>query len=112
MSVDKAGMYVPICYGYPPAAVFRQSLYTALAGQGGASHKLEGIEKKIERLWSEALATGLFHPAGRELKVLVNRAFDDAEVQIVVDWLDRLARTMEIHDLKFETRPDGGSFDD
>jgi len=112
MSVDKAGMYVPICYGYPPAAVFRQSLYTALAGQGGASHKLEGIEKKIERLWSEALATGLFHPAGRELKVLVNRAFGDTEVQIVVDWLDRLARTMETHDLKFETRPDGGSFDD
>jgi hypothetical protein len=100
MNVDKEGVHVAICYGYPPKAVFKQSIYTALVGRGGVLSKLEVAESEINQLWQEAQETGLFQPAGRELKALINRKFNNKEIQIVIGWLEKVATAIESHELK------------
>ena len=100
INVDKNGVHVVVCYAYPPKAVFKQSVYTALVGRGGILSKLDVSESEMQLLWHEAQATGLFQPAGRELKVLINRKFNNAEIQTLIDWLDKVATTIENHELK------------
>lgn len=100
MNVDKNGVHVAICYGYPPKAVFKQSVYTALVGRGGLLSKLDVPESEMNLLWQEAEETGLFQPAGRELKVLINRKFENSEIQTLICWLEKVAKTIENHELK------------
>lgn len=100
MNVDKNGVHVAICYGYPPKAVFKQSIYTALVGRGGFLSKLDVSESEIKQLWSEAQTTGLFQSAGRELKALINREFNKEEIQLLVGWLEKVANAIESHELK------------
>lgn len=100
MNVDKSGIHVAICYGYPPASVFKQSVYTALIGRGGFLIKLDVSESDIKQLWSEAQETGLFIPAGRELKVLINREFKENEIKSFIGWLDKVANAIYSHELK------------
>ncbi len=100
MNVDKNGVHVAICYGYPPKAVFKQSVYTALVGRGGLLSKLDVPESEMNLLWQEAEETGLFQPAGRELKVLINRKFENSEIQTLICWLEKVAKTIENHEVK------------
>ena len=100
MNVDKSGVHVAICYGYPPAAVFKQSVYTALVGRGGFLSKLDVSESDIKRLWSEAQETGLFQSAGRELKVVIDRKFSSKEIEVLIKWLDKVVETIGSHELK------------
>jgi len=100
MNVDKNGVHVALCYVYPPAAVFKQSVYTALVGRGGFLSKLDISESVIEQLWSEAQESGLFQPAGRELKALVNRKFSEKEIKSLIGWLEKVAKAIESHELK------------
>lgn len=100
MNLDKGGVSVVVCYGYPPSAVYKQSIYTALVGQGGFLSKLEGVEFEVTQLWKEAMSTGLFQNAGRELKVLVNRTFHEHEMQMITGWLTKLSQAIERHPLK------------
>jgi hypothetical protein len=100
MNVDKNGVHVAICYGYPPAAVFKQSVYTALVGRGGFLSKLDVSETDIKHLWAEAQSSGLFQPAGRELKALINRKFNEKEIQSLIGWLEKVAQVIENHELK------------
>ena len=100
MNVDKNGVHVAICYGYPPASVFKQSVYTALVGRGGFLSKLNVSEADIKHLWSEAQDSGLFQPAGRELKVLVDRKFNEKEIRSLIGWLEKVAKTIGSHELK------------
>lgn len=100
MNIDKKGVHVAICYGYPPKAVFKQSVYTALVGRGGFLSKLDVPESEMNQFWQEAQATGLFQPAGRELKVLINRKFNNTEIQTLIGWLEKVAAAIESHELK------------
>jgi len=100
MNVDKNGVHVAICYGYPPNAVFKQSIYTALVGRGGLLSKLDVSATEIELLWKEAQETKLFQPAGRELKAMIQRKFNPAEIQTLIGWLEKVATAIEKHELK------------
>lgn len=100
MNVDKNGVHVAICYGYPPQAVFKQSVYTALVGRGGFLSKLDVSELEMNQFWQEAQATSLFQPAGRELKALLNRKFNNTEIQTLIGWLEKLATAIESYELK------------
>ena len=57
-------------------------------------------EAKIKPLWGEAQSTGLFQPAGRELKALINRKFSDKEIQMLISWIDKVATAIESRELK------------
>jgi len=100
MNIDKNRVHIAICYGYPPKSVFKQSVYTALVGRGGFLSKLDVAEHEIEQLWHEAQSTGLFQSAGRELKALINRKFNKSEIQTLIVWLEKVATTIEKHELK------------
>lgn len=97
MNVDKNGVHVALCYGYPPKAVFKQSVYTALVGRGGFLSKLDVPESEINVLWQEAQATGLFQPPGRELKAMINRKFSNKGIQTIIDWPEKVAAAIESH---------------
>lgn len=100
MNVDKNGVHVAICYGYPPKSVYKQSVYTALVGRGGFLSKLDVPESEMNQLWQEAQATGLFQSAGRELKTLINRKLNTTEIQTLIGWLGKVATAIERHELK------------
>lgn len=85
--VEVGGARVVICYGYPPPAVFRQTLYTNFHhGSGFPKTAVPGAE--IDSLRQRAEATGLFVQAGRELKCHIDRAFTGAEIDAIMRWLE------------------------
>ncbi|HDQ46432.1 MAG TPA: hypothetical protein ENN17_13190 [bacterium] len=100
MNVDKDGVHVAVCYGYPPNSVFKQSIYTALVGRGGFLRKLDVNESDIKDLWDGAEKTGLFKSAGRDLKIIIDRKFTDNEIEIIKCWLIKVIETIKQHDLK------------
>ena len=97
MAVDIDGARVVVCYAYPPAAVFKQTLYTALRDRAGIERKTKTPAEAIDRLQNAAEATGLFVPAGRELKCLIDRAFTDNEVNALVAWCESVAEAIVEH---------------
>ena len=100
MGVDIEGARVVICYAYPPAAVFKQTLYTALRDRAGIERKTSVPAEAIDRLRNAAAATRLFAPAGQELKCLINREFTDDEVDALVAWCESAAQAIVEHGLK------------
>ena len=95
MNVDLDGTHVAVCYGYPPHAVFKQSIYTALVGQGGLVSKIRAPEELVQSVRSEAEATGLFQPAGREIKCVIDRALSEDELEALLGWVEKVAVTVE-----------------
>ena len=100
MNVDKDGIKVVICYGFPPDSVFKQSVYTGLVGKGGLLSKIDVSESVKEELWQEAYGTGIFQEAGQELKVVVDRKFSEKEIELLLNWLEKLVSTIISLDLK------------
>ncbi len=84
---------IPICYGYPPDAVFKQSVYTALVGAGGLRKRLnESQRDQISRQIGEyALQTGIFENAGNEFKCVIDRTFTEQEIQKIISFLSEIA---------------------
>ena len=97
MGVQVDGTRVVVCYAYPPAAVFKQTLYTALHDRAGIERKTTASAETIDQLRDAAEATGLFAPAGRELKCLIDRAFTDDEVDALVAWCESVAQAIVGH---------------
>lgn len=100
LNVDLDGTHVAVCYGYPIGAVYKQSVYTTMAGQGSMTSKTAVPEDVIRELRAKAQATGLFSPAGRELKCPINRNFSEAEVAAVLSWIEAVAEAIRKHGLK------------
>ncbi len=100
LNVDIHGTHVAVCFGYPPKAVFRQAIYTALIGRGGLLSKVDVSEEKVIALGNEAQATGLFQSAGREFKCLINREFSSDDIEKLMRWLQKSIDTIKEHGLK------------
>ncbi len=100
LNVDLGGTHVAVCYGYPPECVFTQSVYTALIGRGGFAKKVAVTENMMKSLWDKAESTGLFKPAGRELKCLINRHLSEHEVSNLINWIDSVVETISEFGLK------------
>ena len=97
VGVDMDEVRVVVCYAFPPAAVFKQTLYTALHDRAGIEQKTRTPAAAIQRLRNGAEATRLFIPAGRELKCLINRALTDDEVDALVAWCESVAQAIVEH---------------
>ena len=100
LNVDLSGTHVAFCFGYPPKAVYQQSIYSALVGRGGLLVKTDISEQELEPLITEAKNTGLFQPAGRELKCLINRKFSENQVDSLIAWLTNVTKEIKRHGLK------------
>ena len=81
LNVDLSGTHVAVLFGYPPSSVFKQSIYT---NRSGVAARTQVPDAEIARTWGNAQATGLFRPAGRELKCAIDRAFTDKELGEII----------------------------
>jgi len=100
LNTDVDGTHVALCYAYPPDSVHRQSLRTSLRDVGGVGRKSAVPEETIQALWKQAEATGLFVPAGRDLKCLITRPLTDAEIDALIQWCESVEQAVKAHGLK------------
>ena len=100
LNVDKGESHVAICFGYPPNSVYKQSIYTALHGPGGLLSKIDVPEETAIELGQDAQATGIFQPAGREFKCILNREFSTIEIEKLFSWMKNVISTVEEYGLK------------
>jgi hypothetical protein len=100
LNVNLSGTHVAFCFGYPPKSVFQQSIYSALVGRGGILSKIDISEQELQAFYTEAQSSGLFQPAGREIKCLINRKFTEKQIEWLFSWLTRVTQEIEKHGLK------------
>ena len=98
MAVNVDTARVLVCYGYPPASVYKQTLYTALHDRSGIQ-KTSAPSETIGGLRESAVATGLFESAGRELKCRIDRAFTAEELEELVGWCESVGKAVAKHRL-------------
>ena len=92
LNVLSNGKRIGICWGFPPWAN-NQSLYTGFAGIKEQTRISPDV---LSTLRSDALATGLFAPAGRgdELRCATDSHLDEQQLTSVVDWLTGVTATI------------------
>jgi hypothetical protein len=100
LNVNLNGNHVAFCYGYPPHSMFKQSVYTDLMGHGGMASKTAMPEDVRKSLWEEAGSTGLFRPAGRELKCLIDHKLSEQELTTMLSWCETVAASINEYGLK------------
>lgn len=100
LNVDFNGTHVAVCFGYPPHSVFKQSIYTALLGRGGLLSKIDAADTVPQRILSEAKKTGLFQPAGNELKCIIDRPFSEEEIDKILSWCRYAVDIIGDHELR------------
>ena len=98
VGVDVDGTQVVICKVYPLGSVFTQTIYTALHDRAGIQ-KTGAPAEAVRRLRNSAETTGLFTPAGRDLKCAIDRAFTDDEVDKLVAWCESVELAIAQHGL-------------
>ena len=100
VGVEVDGTRVVICYIYPPNSVFKQTFHTALHNRGGVARKTATPDDVVESLWKQADDTGLFTPAGRDLKCNINRTLNHHEIDALVAWCESVEKAVVKHGLK------------
>lgn len=100
LNIDLDGTHIAVFFCYPPASVYKQSIYTTLMGRGGMTTKTAVPEDEVKRLWSKAEATGLFRPAGHELRCPIDRSLTDQEIGKILSWCEEVSATIKKHGLK------------
>ena len=100
LNIDIEGIHVAVFFCYPPGSVYKQSIYTTLMGRGGISIKTAVPEDEVKKLWSKAQATGLFRPAGHELRCSIDRLFTESEMDMLLSWCQEVAAVITQYGLK------------
>jgi len=96
-ALDTNTKALPLCYGYPPTSSYQQSLYTAFGGRGGMAGKVIFPEQERRALVEE---TGLFQPAGKDWKCMIDQHFTPANEERLLTFIDHLIKTGEEASLK------------
>jgi hypothetical protein len=97
VNVALDGSRVSVLEGYPPESVYKQSIYTT---RSGIVARTQVPEQVIAGLWSKAQASGLFQPAGNELKCPIDRALTNEQIQEILNWFDEIAAAITKYGLK------------
>ncbi len=100
LNADVGGTHVAVCFAYPPDSVHQQTLRTTLRGRGGVEKKSAVPEEAVHALWKQAEATGLFVPAGRDLKCHITRKLAESEVDSLLAWCQSVESKIKEHGLK------------
>ena len=92
LNVDIKGKHVPLCYGFPPESVFKQSLYTAFAD---IKRKIEGGTDLITSFRDKFERTGVFVPAGSEVKIVIQQKLTEKQIGEITKLLVDLASSVK-----------------
>ena len=90
--VDGAGTLV--CRAGLPDSKYGQAVYTALGSDYWGIRKTGAPTAVVDQLREKAEQTGLFTPAGRDLRCLIDRPFTDDEVDTIVAWCGSVAQAI------------------
>lgn len=82
LNVDLSGKHVNILYGYSNIMVDGQSIYTAAME---IRRKVNNAEAIIEEYLKRLNNTGLFEPAGNEIKWIINKPVNDDIIKSIFD---------------------------
>jgi len=91
LNVDIKGKHVTLCFGYPPESVFKQSLYTAFAF---IKRQVEGATDIVASFRDKFEQTGVFVPAGSEMKCVVQQSFTEKKITEITKILVDLASSV------------------
>jgi hypothetical protein len=91
LNVDLEGSHVAVLFCYPPVSLYKQSIYTTFKKPGGMTTKTQVPDDEIKKLWSKAEATGLFQPAGQELRCSIDWTFTEEDVSKILAWCEEAA---------------------
>lgn len=98
VGVGEGPRRVLVCECYPPD--FKnggQTLYTWLRRKGGILTKTRAPEDAVDRLHYSALEIDFFETAGRQLKVRIDRRFDESEVDTLLAWCRSVEKAIIKH---------------
>ena len=99
LNVDIDGTHIAVCFVYPPDSVHKQTLRTTLRDCGGVEKKSAVPEDQIQALWKQAEATGLFVPAGQNLKCQITRRLTEPEIDSIIKWCKSVEKTVKEYGL-------------
>lgn len=100
LNVDIESNHVAICFAYPPDSVYKQTIRTALLDRGGVGQKTAVPEHTLQNLRKQAEGTGLFVPAGRDLKCHIIRKLSDTEIDSLLTWCESVEEAVKEYGLK------------
>jgi len=78
---------IALLFGYPPNCVFKQSIYT---GFENIIKKVEDSEKIVDIYRNKLEKTGLFTNAGDNLKWLINKDYNEKEIEVFLEILKEI----------------------
>ncbi len=96
LNADLNGTHINILYGYPPHAVFKQSIYTACVE---IIKKVEDGESIVEYFRQKLLDLDGFEQAGTELKLMINKPKGEKTEPLQTIFSEVIAKIIE-HGLK------------
>lgn len=100
LNANLDGTHIAICFVYPPDSVYKQTIRTSLRDIGGVERKSAVPEETIDALRKQAENTGLFVPAGQDLKCHITRKLTDAEINSLITWCETVEEAIQKHGLK------------
>ncbi|MDZ7641700.1 MAG: endonuclease NucS [Desulfurivibrio sp.] len=100
LNANVGGTHIAICFVYPPDSVYKQTIRTSLRDRGGVERKSAVPEETIDALRKQAEKTGLFVPAGQDLKCHIARELTDAEIKSMIAWCEAVEEAIQKHGLK------------
>ena len=92
LSVELPDFTVPVCFAYPPNTSYHQSVQTAFHGRGGLSDKVSFPENERVSIFREPSVAELFKPKNKEWKCLIDRAFSDQQITVLLAIIKRLTK--------------------
>ena len=99
LGVHVGGSRVVICYGYPPHSDYGQTFWTALHDRYGMRKTAASVDV-VESLQEKLEAIGLFTPAGKNSKCIVDHALTTAKIEALIDWCDDVLNAIRQHGLR------------
>ena len=90
------GAQEPVCTIGLPRSKFGQAVRTALGSDHWGIRKTEAPAEVVEQLWRKAEQTGLFIPAGKELRHPIDRMFT-GDVDALFAWCESAEPAIREH---------------
>jgi hypothetical protein len=97
LNVNSSGNHVNILYGYPPHAVYKQSIYTV-----GAEiiRKVENGETIVEYYKDKLNSLGGFEQGGSELKLMINSTISEKRKEKFLEIIFEVIKMIKKHGLR------------
>ena len=96
LNVEIDGTHVALAFGYPPHSVFHESIYTSFYD---INKKIKDGASLVKSFRERLEQTGLFVPAGKELKYVIQQEPKEQQVEQLTKLVLAMAQSVKEHGL-------------